>query len=117
MPFDEQIFTEGLASLGYINCTNRCIARYKITRYSDLNELLGKGWHFRGLNSIGDYCFVVPDTVEYYLCNRRPIVHFIPDSNGSPMKVCTPQGFMLHFTFVRGNGTSSDFGKNETIFT
>ena len=81
------------------------ITCYRIRHYSDLDELLGKGWHFRGLNSIGDYCFVVPDTVEYYLCHRRPIVHFVPNNDGSPVKVCTPQGFMLHFTFVRGDQT------------
>lgn len=113
MPFDEKTFMEGLALQGYINDTNK---HYRITQYTDLDELLGEGWHFRGLNSIGDYCFVVPNTVEYYLSRRRSLVHFIPNVNGSPIRVCTPQGFMLYFTFVRGDGTSSDFGKNKTIF-
>ena len=112
MPFDEKEFSEGLAILGYVHSAKKQITCYRIRRYSDLDELLGKGWHFRGLNSIGDYCFVVPDTVEYYLCHRRPIVHFVPNNDGSPVKVCTPQGFMLHFTFERSDGTSSDFGKN-----
>ena len=67
-------------------------------------------------NSIGDYCYVVPNTVEYYLCRRRPIIHYIPKKDGTPVKICTPQGFMLHFTFIQGAGTSSDFGRNNTIF-
>ena len=117
MPFDELVFSEGLAAKGYIHSTTRRIAHYRITQYSDLNELLGEGWHFRGLNAIGDYCFVVPNTIEYYLCRRRPIVHFVPSSNGSPVQISTPQGFLLHLMFIRGDGTSSDFGKNRTIFT
>ena len=99
-----------------VSSTNKCIAKYRLTQYDDLNELLGEGWHFRGLNSIGNYCYVVPNTVEYYLSRRRPLVEFIPGSNGSPIKLCTPQGFMLDFTFVRGDGTSHDFDKNKTIF-
>ena len=68
MLFDKQIFSEGLAAKGYIHSTSKRIDHYRTTHYSDLNELLGEGWHFRGINSIGDHCYVVPNTVEYYLC-------------------------------------------------
>lgn len=117
MPFDESTFHEGLVAKGYIHMhsTNRRNTRYRIAHYSDLNELLGEGWHFRGINAIGDYCFVVPNTTEYYLCRCRPLVLYVPSSNGSPVQICSPQGFMLHFTFIRGDGISTDFGKNKTI--
>ena len=84
--------------------------------YSDLNELLGEGWHFRGINSVGDNCYVVPNTVKYYLCRRRPIIHYIPKNDGTPVRIRTPQGFMLYFTFIQGAGTSADFGINKTVF-
>lgn len=117
MPFDKHVFCEGLASSGYKHRSTNHFTWYRITQYSDLDDILGKGWHFRGLNSAGDFCFVVPGTTEYYLRCRRPMNHFIPDNNGVPVKTCIPQGYSLHLTFIRGDGTPSDFGKNSTIFT
>ena len=43
MPFDEETFSERLSSLGYVHCAKKQIKHYKITHYSDLDELLGKG--------------------------------------------------------------------------
>ena len=40
--------------------------------------------------------------------------HFIPDSNGVAVKTCTPQGYVLNFTFIQGDGTPADFGTNST---
>lgn len=117
MPFDQCVFSEGLASLGYIYKSTNRLTRYRITQYSDLDDLLGKEWHYRGLNCAGDFCFVVPETTEYYLRRRRPMRHFIPDSNGVAVKTSTPQGYALHFTFIRGDGTPTDFGTKSAIFT
>ena len=89
------------------------INMYRVHQYSNLDDVLGKGWHFRGLNGAGDYCFVL-NTIEYYLSQRRPITHYVPNSNSVAV---TPRGHVLHFTFVRGNGSSSDFGSNRDIFT
>ena len=117
MPFDQKVFCEGLASLGYVYKSINQITKYRINQYSDLDDILGKGWHFRGLNSAGDFSFVVLKTTEYYLRHRRPLCHFIPDNNGVPLKTCIPQGYALHFTFMRGDGVPSDFGRNSTVFT
>lgn len=117
MPFDKHVFCEGLGSLGYVHKSTKHLTRYRITQYSDLDDILGKGWHFRGLNSVGDFCFVVPETIEYHLHRRRPMSYFIPGNNGVAVKTCTPQGYALHFTFIRGDGTPSDFGTNSSIFT
>ena len=46
MPFDELIFSEGLAAKGYVHPTSKYVVHYRITHYSDLNEILGEGWHF-----------------------------------------------------------------------
>ena len=117
MPFDKETFAKGLASVGYKHQRAKQIPRYRISNFSDLNELLGEGWHFWGLNSVGDYCCVCPSTVEYYLRQRKQLSHFIPGESGIPLKICTPQGYMLYFSFVRGDGIPSDFGKNNSIFT
>ena len=117
MPFDKHVFSEGLAALGFVYKSTNNLTRYRITQYSDLDDLLGKGWHFRGLNSAGDFCFVIPQTTEYCLRRRRPMCHFVPDNNGVAVKTSTPQGYALHFSFIRGDGTPSEFGTNSTIFT
>ena len=44
---------------------SRKIQRYKIRKFIDLNSLLGNNWHFRGLNSNGDYGYVILETVEF----------------------------------------------------
>ena len=52
MPFDKHVFSEGLASLGYVHKSTSHLTRYRIKQYSDLDDLLGKGWHFCGLNPL-----------------------------------------------------------------
>ena len=46
MPFDQRVFSEGSASLGYIYKSTNHLTRYRITHYSDLDNLLGKEWHY-----------------------------------------------------------------------
>ena len=55
MPFDKLQFDGGLKQYGTFVRTFRGIDRYNISHYRDLNVLFGKNWHFRGLNSQGDY--------------------------------------------------------------
>ena len=38
---------------------------YKIIHYKDLNHLLGYNWHVRGINSNGDYGYVVVYIVDF----------------------------------------------------
>jgi len=117
IPFDKQFFDEGMASKGYVHKATKQITRYRIHQYSDLDDILGINWHFSGLNSARDYCFVILNTTEFHVSRRRPITHFIPDSNGAAIKTSTPRGYVQHFTFVRGDGNSCDFGSNSDIFT
>jgi len=57
MPFDKLQFDGGLKQYGTFVRTFRGIVRCNINHYGDLNVLLGKNWHFRGLNSQGDFCY------------------------------------------------------------
>ena len=38
-----------------------------ISKLSNLSDILGQRWFIRGLNLSGDFCYVKPGTVEFYL--------------------------------------------------
>ena len=105
MPFDRAAFERGLKSHGQVKQYSRGTHRYKIAHYSDIEDLLGKNWHYRGVNSAGDFCYAILETVEFYLYHRRPLIHYIANEHGKPIQTSTPRGYMLVFKFVRGDGT------------
>ena len=109
VPFDSKTFNQGLKTKSYVSKHYRGKDHYKITKYSDLDDILGCGWHYRGLNSAGDFCYAILETIEFYFYRRRPLVHYTSGQHGQPAKTSTPRGFMLAFMFVRGDGTASDF--------
>lgn len=61
MPFDQIEFNGGLRLCGTRKRFVRGVQRYTITEYQDLNQFLGANWHYRGLNSNGDFCFAVKE--------------------------------------------------------
>ena len=65
MTFDKVTFDEGLRTKGHASKSVRGTQHYKISSYNDLDGLLGHNWHYRGLNDVGDFCYVVLETVEY----------------------------------------------------
>lgn len=40
---------------------------YGLASLTKLDDLLGERWYIRGLNSAGDFCYIEPGTVKYYL--------------------------------------------------
>ena len=102
MPFDKKVFCQGLQHKGTESRIVRGITYYKICTYKDLDELLGHSWHYWGINSADDFCYVVLDTVEYHLNRRKPLIQYVPDENGKPVLSKAPQGHALIFSFVRG---------------
>ena len=115
MPFDKLQFTGGLKTYSTSLRVYRGIERYKITSYKDLNPLLGQNWHFRGINPNGDFCYVILDTLEFYLHKRKSLKEYLP-SSGSPIMSERELGYALVFTFVRGDRTPAMFGKDKSIF-
>ena len=115
LPFDRLEYGGSLCLCGTTKRLLRGVQHYSITQYQDLDPLLGKNWHYRGLNINGDFCYVLLDTVEYYLYHRRPIRGYVP---GQPRPVLQSHemGDMLVFTFVKENGTPDRFGKDKNIF-
>ena len=109
MPFDKLLYDGGLKSLGRFKHRSRGNKQFTITTHSDLDPLLGKNWHVRGLNIAGDFSCIIPESVCYYLRRKRPLVEYIPDSCAGVVKQLQEQGYTLVFTFVVGYGVSSDF--------
>lgn len=113
MAFDKIEFDGGLRLCGTEKRCVRGVKRYRITKYQDLNHLLGINWHYRGLNHNGDFCYVLLDTVEFYLYRRRPLKEYEPKTLAL---TCRNIGHMLVFCFVKGNGVPAQFGTNKDIF-
>ena len=117
MPFDRIEFNDGLRLCGVCKRLVRGIQHYKIVGYQDLDGLLGRNWHYRGLNSNGDFCFAIKDTVEFYLYHRRLMKEYMPSIVGSSIvQKYRDLGDILVFTFVKGNGTPERFGVDKEIF-
>jgi hypothetical protein len=72
MDFDKLQFDGGIRQAGTLKASNR-VEKYKIKAYSDLDEFLGSQWYIHGLNSRGDFCYVILKTVCFYLSQKRPL--------------------------------------------
>lgn len=115
LPFDKIEFDGGLRTYGVEKRYVHGIQRYTISKFQDLNPLLGVDWHYRGININGDYCYVILNTVEFYLYHRRALKEYVP-SGGGVKEVNRRTGDMLVFCFVKGNGTPAQFGKDRNVF-
>lgn len=118
IPFDILLFNGGLKQKG-IPSEKKCgIQHYKIRNYTDLDDVLGSSWHFRGLNVNGDYGYAVLETVDFYIHKSRSLVEFIPSkvNNNTFASVTNSTGYSLVFSFVCNYGTADTFGKDKKIF-
>ena len=116
LPFDKIEFDGGLRVYGVKKCFIRGAQHYGISKFQDLNQLLGVDWHCRGININGDFCYVILNTVEFFLYHRRSLKEFVPSADGGVKEICRHTGDMLVFSFVKGDGTPAQFGKDRTIF-
>ncbi len=90
----------GTKARGYFAREHYRTECFRIHEYRDLNPL-GKDWHWRGFNCNGDYCYVVLNTVEYYLYRRQPLKEYVPAEAG-PLLQLRELGYTLVFQFVQG---------------
>ena len=73
MTIDKQTFCQGLQCKGTVSRTVKGVVYYKISSYKELDELLGHNWHYSGTNGAGDFCYIILNTVEYHLYQRKPV--------------------------------------------
>ena len=71
-------------------------------------------WDKTGITEGSDYAFVVLSTIEYYILYRKSITEYCP-LQSSPMPHTVDTGYSLKFSFVRGHGNTSTFGKDSNI--
>ena len=123
VPFDAVTFNGGLRLLGTESKKAQGIQHYTIKHYRDLNPILGKNWHFRGLNVNADYGYVILETLEFFLRKSRSLEEYLPtpgqeEDSGSPSTSLSlvDTGYVLTFMFVCGYGARSTFGKDQKIF-
>ena len=110
MPFDRVTFDGGLRLKGRELQVCRGVVRYGISACEDLDEFFGKNWHVRGLNEAGDFNYIIVNTVQFWLYQRRPLVEYVPEPSASRnmVKIETLLGSMLVFSFVCGRGVFTE---------
>ena len=118
LSFDIIQFNGGLKAVGVPSKIIGGIQYYRISHYHDLNPLLGRNWHFRGLNTNGDYGYVVMATVEFYVHKNKQLLEYYPDisDDGSLSQSTFDTGYSLTFCFVCAYGTMTTFGKDKGVF-
>jgi len=118
MPTDMLLFSGGLKSVG-VPSEKKWDPALQVRHYADLDELLGRDWHFRGININGDYGYVVLQTVDYYFRKSQAFIEYIPSKQQRNVFDCieTATGYSLVFSFVCDFGTSDTFGTDKAIFT
>ena len=101
------IYFEGLIQRGSVISRTKHLKKqvYTVTNFSKFNDILGKRWYIRGLNSSGDFCYVKLSTVEFYLKHLSGKTDYQFSSDGTLCKNKFGAGYCLVFSFVREDGT------------
>ena len=110
-PFNKLQYDGGLRAYGKFKCSSRGNEHYTVSQYSDLDDLLGKNWHIKGINSAGDFAYAILQSVDFYLRKKQPLVEFVPDGSGGTKKHLQEQGYTLVFSFIIGDGVQADFAR------
>lgn len=97
LPYDYFTFVGGLQVCGRAVKDVRGPTVLGIQHYKDLDPILGRRWHIRGLNTEGDFCYAKLEMVFFHLHHRRPIIDYQVDEG----EVRLDDGYMLVFRFVR----------------
>lgn len=93
-----------LESVGSKRETAGVTSKYRLDKLSALNNFLGEGWHYRILNIVGDFCFITPGSVHYWMFERKPLLEFLPDHTTKLIH----RGYTFTMRFVKDNGTNLD---------
>lgn len=110
MSFDT-IFFDGLIQRGVAVSTSTRVKqkKYTLSSLTKLDDILCRRWYIRGLNTAGDFCYVKPGTVTYYLKYSKGRVDYQLKSDGTLDSARFGQGYQLIFKFVREDGTASQW--------
>ena len=82
---------------------------YSLPILSEL-DILELRWYIRGINAAGDFCFIIPGTVNFQLKQKRRKIDFQMQADGTLSKIMFDEG-QLVFQFVRGDGSCSQWNQ------
>ena len=101
------IYFEGLIQRGSVIPRTKHLKQqvYTVTRLSKFNDILGNRWYIRGLNQSGDFCYIKPNTVEFYLKHLSGKTEYQLLSDGTLSKNLYAAGCCLVFSFVHEDST------------
>ena len=105
MSFDYFLFCGRLKQAGYLIRQSRGREVFGIKSYSALSPILGEYWYVRVLNRQHDFCYVLLDTIQFYLYRRNSIV-----TSFEPLRQLEG-GYALVFKFVRGDGVQRQYAE------
>jgi len=78
---------------------------YSVTSLIKLDDLLGERWYIRVINLAGDFCYVEPDTVRFYLKKLKCRHDFQMQDDGTLVECGFGGISQLVFQFVCSEGT------------
>jgi len=79
---------------------------YSVTSLTNLDDLLGERWYIRGINLAGDFCYVEPSTVKFYLKHVKGKPDYQMKDDGTLATCYFGVRKELIFQFVRSDATS-----------
>ena len=105
IPVARGVFQEFAQDIGIPHPSRSGRGHYTVHHLRDLSPLLGEKWFFRIVNSLGDFEFVLPETFEFWMLERAPLLDY--QSGGKANLV--HRGFICVVRFVKEKGNKYDF--------
>ena len=111
MQIDMDIYKTHLQNIGFVK-KSRGREVHCVDDNSHLCDLLGSKWFERIQNVNGDFCYVIPVTVRFWLHEKKPVREFVYVGD-TLVESHTESDLEVIFTFVRGDGVKAEYNSNE----
>ena len=111
MQIDMDIYYTHLQNIGFVK-KSRGREVHCVDNNSQLCDLLGSKWFERIQNVNGDFCYVIPGTVTFWLHEKKPVKEFVYVGD-TLVESHTESDLQVIFTFVRGDGVKAEYNSNE----
>ena len=108
MPFDT-IHFDGLIRRSVV--VQGKTKMFTLEKLTNLNDILGNRWYIRGVNAAGDFSYVKPETVRFYLRKSKSKIDFQVQNNGTLTKSYFGASLHIVFKFVCGDGNCSHWNR------
>ena len=79
-------------------------SEYTLSTLTKLDDILGQRWYIREINVAGDFCYVKPGTVRYWLRFVKGQADFQISGDGTLHEHTWGQRYQLTFKFIHIDG-------------